>query len=1098
MDNAINTVVTEKALADLEKLAKLVMDADEALIKASQSASSFSKTMSTPPKTSDALNKQLEETQKILKELQNDYKKQETALANLQKKFESLSAAKKQTSAADRQTIIDNREIRKELDGQAIANSNLTSYIQKLSVERAKASRIVADYNAQVAMGTALTEEQSAELAQATASFQKYDNAIKAGKKSIGDAREYVGQYERANLGLVNSVNQIVREVPSATFGIQTFFLAISNNVPIMVDEIKTAVQANKQLAKSGEATVPVWKQVAGALFSFNSILNIGLLVLALYGKEIGKFFTEITKGTQSLNDGTKALLDFQNAQTKGVENTKNELQIYREYVKIAGDKSLGYQKQKIAIDYLKSSYPGLLKSLSDEQIMKLKGSEIDKKIESALGYAERYKANLQEIESINKKIETYKAEINARVQYSTRLKELEKERYDASRSGREILDTVEKINLLKQEEKLRKESVENEIISGASTAQLQESLISLQDIYSSSLKQSQVLKEKSIILEEKDTNSKDDNTRAIKLNTKAREDYLASEYELWRLRKQNESDSNKEIMNDEKMGFELRELASKQFYDNEAELAQRAQIEQIRVLDLATAEKQDINDREYINYKASLEKQLKEDTLTTSQRKLLQKELSVADKQYGDDKVGIEKDAENQRLIINENYIQKYLDINKEMVGKLKAMYNELELAKKDFQISEEDLKASKEINALLQDITPEMSIEEIEGSLNQISKINERTNLDINQKEKELHLERLNRLKEQVEGEIVLQLTRQGKSDDEIQMALRNNTYLINLGKQILDAEKDVQEAKNAIHNQDIKNILDEKKVWKEVNDSIYESRLQLFEKLADLANMGFENVISYYDREIERSNDYYDSLLENAENGSEQEQMLQEEKERKAEQLRKRRVDAERKQAIFNKVLSVGQVVIETSKAIAAINATAAKYDFLVPGSGQAYRASQIPLALASAAVQTGIIMATPLPQYKDGRGKGKDEFAVVGDGGRNEVIQRGNGRIEVTPSVPTITHLGKDDIVHKSLDDFERSRLAIQNASIMASFGKQSNQLQMFDYYLGRELHGISNKIEKGIEKGFKKAKIYNNVNMPKIDIGHLHYKNSGLT
>jgi len=102
--------------------------------------------MSTPPKTSDALNKQLQETQKILKQLQDDYKKQETALANLQKKYEGLATAKKQGNATDRQTIIDNREIRKELDGQAIANSNLTSYIQKLSVERAKASRIVAFY----------------------------------------------------------------------------------------------------------------------------------------------------------------------------------------------------------------------------------------------------------------------------------------------------------------------------------------------------------------------------------------------------------------------------------------------------------------------------------------------------------------------------------------------------------------------------------------------------------------------------------------------------------------------------------------------------------------------------------------------------------------------------------------------------------------------------------------------------------------------------------------------------------------------------------------------------------------------------------------
>ena len=199
MDNAINKIVTEVALGQLDSLIEKVLKADELLIKASQSANAFSKSMGTPPKTSDALNKQLQESQKLIQQLQADYKKQETALANLQKKYESLSQTKKSVNATDRQTIIDNREIRKELDGQAIANSNLTSYIQKLSVERAKASRIVADYNAQIAMGTQLTEEQSAELAQATSQFQKYDNAIKAGKKSIGDAREYVGQYERAN-----------------------------------------------------------------------------------------------------------------------------------------------------------------------------------------------------------------------------------------------------------------------------------------------------------------------------------------------------------------------------------------------------------------------------------------------------------------------------------------------------------------------------------------------------------------------------------------------------------------------------------------------------------------------------------------------------------------------------------------------------------------------------------------------------------------------------------------------------------------------------------------------------------------------------------
>ena len=1080
MENAINKVVTEKALADLEKLTDSVLKADEALIKASQSANAFSKTMSIPPKTSDALNKQLQETQRILKELQNDYKKQETALANLQKKYEGLSAAKKQGNATDRQTIIDNREIRKELDGQAIANSNLTSYIQKLSVERAKASRIVADYNAQVAMGTALTEEQSAELAQATASFQKYDSAIKAGKSSIGDAREYVGQYERANLGLVNSVNQIVREVPSATFGIQTFFLAISNNVPIAVDEIKRAVEANKALKQQGEATVPVWKQVASAVFSFNTILNVGLLVLALYGKEIGKFFTEIIKGTQSLKDGTKALLDFQNAQTKGVENTKNELQIYREYVKIAGDKSLGYQKQKIAIDYLKSSYPGLLKSLSDEQIMKLKGSKLDKEIEATLGYGERYKANLEEIQSINKKIEAYKAEINARVQYTTRLKELSKE-IDDSRRGKEILAAGEKIKLLHQQEKLRKESVKDEIISGASTAQLQESLISLQDIYSSSLKQSQVLKEKSIILEEKDTKSTDDNTRSIKLNTKAREDYLASEYELWRLRKQNESNRNKEIMNDEASGYQLRLMASEQYYANELDLANRAAEEELRVLAFSTEERKRVAENEFLNEKERVEKMLANEKVTSEQRALLIKQLKDAEKQLQYDRDGIIKDATNQQNIIYENQAQKLINLNRELVGEMEKAWNEINFGKADVLIDERSLKGFEDLGKLLKGIGDDMPIGEIKTKLAEINRLQEENARIIRRAELQVALDRAEAEKKRIENAIQEDGVSNNLTQKEIDAQKNSNQTLIDLDKQIIKSKGDIVKADNETTQIQIDNAL-------KVKEAKLSAQIELGQALGGLANQLFQNQIDGYDREIEKSNEYYDSLLENAEKGSEQEQLLQEEKAKKEEELQKRRIALQRKQAIFNKLLSVAEIVLSIQQEISKNNA------LLGTVLAQPINA----LALASGAIRIATVMATPLPQYKDGRGKGKDEFAVVGDGGRSEVIQRGNGKIEVTPSVPTITHLGKDDIVHKSLDDFERSRLAIQNASIMASFGKQSNQLQMFDYYLGRELHGISNKIEKGIEKGFKKAKIYNNVNMPKIDIGHLHYKNSGLT
>jgi hypothetical protein len=1080
MENAINKIVSDKALGEVERLIVVLDSAEKRLDSVIQTAGEFNKALSVPPKSSDALNKQLAESDRLIKQLQTDYKAHEATIASLQKKIEQLSATKKTATATDRQTIIDNREIRKELDGQAIANSNLTSYIQKLSVERAKASRIVADYNAQVAMGTALTEQQSAELAQATASFQKYDNAIKAGKKSIGDAREYVGQYERANLGLINSVNQIVREVPSATFGIQTFFLAISNNVPIMVDEVNKAVEANKALKANGEQTVSVWKQVGDAIFSFNTLLNVGLLVLALYGKEIGNFFSELVQGTKSLNDGTKALLDFQNAQTKGMENTKNELQIYREYVKIAGDKTLGYHKQKIAIDYLKDTYPGLLKSLSEEQMMKLKGSELDKKIESTLGYRERYKANLQEIESINKKIEVYKAEIKARVTYTNELKNAEKERYDASNSAKEIYDAIEKIKLLKEQEKIRKESVKDEIIAGASTGQLQQSLIALQEIYSSSLKQSQILKEKSILLEEKDTNLTDDNTRAIKLNTKAREDYLASEYELWKIRKTNESNRNKEIMNDEASGYELRLMASEQYYQNQLDLANREAQEELRVLEFSFTEQQRIAENEYINYQDSLNKKLADDKTSASQRALILKELSEISKQYDKDKTAMVKDNVNKQNIIYENQAQKLINANRELIGEMERAWNEINFGKADILIDERSLKSFEDLGKLLKGIGNDMPIGEIKTKLAELARIQDEHNREIKRAELQVNLDRIEAEKRRVEKSIESDGILNNLSKEQVANQKINNKVLIDLDKQIIKSKEDIAKADNETTQIEIENAL-------KVKEAKLHSVVELVSSVKDLTNQLFENQISDYDRQIEKSNEYYDTLISNAEKGSEQEKLLQEEKAKREEVLQKRKIELQRKQAMFNKLLTIGEITLNLMQEISKNNAQ------LGTVLAQPINA----LAIASSAVRVATVMATPLPQYKDGRGKGKDEYAIVGDGGRSEVIERGNGKFEITPNTPTLTHLNKDDIVHKSLDDFNKSRVSIQNASIMASFGNQHRQLQMFDYYLSRELNGMSSKIEKGIEKGFKKAKINNYVNMPKIDIGHLHYKNKGF-
>lgn len=1054
MDNAINKIVTEQALGQVQTLIDKVLEADKAFIQLSQSANATSKILQVPPKTSDALNKQLQESQKLIKQLQDDYKKQESALVSLQKKYESLANTKKSVNATDRQTIIDNREIRKELDGQAIANSNLTSYIQKLSVERAKASRIVADYNAQVAMGTALTEEQSAELAQATTAFQKYDNAIKAGKKSIGDAREYVGQYERANWGLQNSVNQLTRELPALGMNAQTFFLAISNNIGPFKDAIDDINVRNAQLRAEGKQTESAWKQIGNSLLSLNTLLSVGVTLLVVYGKEISNFAKELFGAKTVMDNLNESMKEMNDAQVIGVKNSFQDTQAIKGLIAVTRNVDLAMKYRNEGLTRLKEQYPDYFQNLEKETVLngKVKASidrlysDIQKK-EQADQLDKNIIKNQERILEINQEINKIIAE-------------------NPNLPSRQNIVKMADLMITGDEQKYKDYVLE---ING------------LYAINANAQKEVNRLRGESAGLLIRQTKDTDDNTRAIKLNTKAREDYLASEYELWRLRKQNESNRNKEIMQDEASGYELRLMASEQYYQNELDLANRAAEEELRVLAFSTEERKRVAENEFLNEKDRVEKMLANDKVTSEQRALLIKQLKDAEQQLQYDRDGIIKDATNKQNIIYENQAQRLIDLNRELVGEMERAWNEINFGKADVLIDERSLKGFEDLGKLLKGIGDDMSIGEIQTKLAEINRIQIQHNQTIRRAELQVELDRAEAEKRRIERAIETDGRLNGLSESQIQAQKNSNKTLIDLDKKIIKSKEDIAKADNEVTQVQIDNAL-------KVKEAKLAAQIELGQELGNLANQLFDNTVSYYDREIEKSNEYYDALLENAEAGSEQEMLLQEQKQRKEEELQKRKIAIQRKQAIFNKFLALADIALNLQAEISKNNATLGT----IPA--QPVNA----LAIASAAIRAATVLATPLPQYKDGRGKGKDEFAIVGDGGRSEVIERKGGKLEVTPSVPTITHLGKDDIVHKSVEDFERSRLAIQNASIMASFGSQSRQLEMFDYYLGKELRGISSKIEKGIERGFKKAKVQNFIKIPPVDVGHLHYKNRGLT
>jgi hypothetical protein len=103
--------------------------------------------------------------------------------------------------------------------------------------------------------------------------------------------------------GLQNSINQLSREMPAFAVSAQTGILALSNNIPILADEIARLKVQNEQLVASGQKAIPVWRQMVKSLLSFGTVLSVGVTLLTIYGREIGAFFSRLFEGKKAIDE---------------------------------------------------------------------------------------------------------------------------------------------------------------------------------------------------------------------------------------------------------------------------------------------------------------------------------------------------------------------------------------------------------------------------------------------------------------------------------------------------------------------------------------------------------------------------------------------------------------------------------------------------------------------------------------------------------------------------------------------------------------------------------------------------------------------------
>lgn len=133
--------------------------------------------------------------------------------------------------------------------------------------------------------------------------LNEINNELATSEAAVGRYSRNVGNYASGFSPLNFQVQQLARELPSLTVSTQQFFLAISNNLPMLVDEMQRARVANEALKKAGETTVPVWKQMLKSIGSWQTALVVGITLLTAYGKEIGQWVKELFKGKKAIDE---------------------------------------------------------------------------------------------------------------------------------------------------------------------------------------------------------------------------------------------------------------------------------------------------------------------------------------------------------------------------------------------------------------------------------------------------------------------------------------------------------------------------------------------------------------------------------------------------------------------------------------------------------------------------------------------------------------------------------------------------------------------------------------------------------------------------
>lgn len=309
----------------------------------------------------------------------------------LQASIEGVSGATEQHRTRIRNTASETdklAEVQRKLEAALSENAVKLAELKEQQREAQNVAKLTAKLNlSEEGSYNALSAQYSLNKIQLNKLSQEYRENTEEGKRLVKETEEIyakmkllqeatgkytlnVGNYKSAWDGLGVSAQQLVRELPSLAVSANTFFLAISNNIPMLVDEINKLKAANAAAAAAGEATVPIWKSVAKAFLSWNTVISLGITLLTVFGGDIIKWIQNLVVGEKRLDHMKAAMQGVNDAMQNGRKEAQQSIVRLNLLYNATQDVTRSTEERKKAVAELKKEFPTYFQNLTDEKIL--------------------------------------------------------------------------------------------------------------------------------------------------------------------------------------------------------------------------------------------------------------------------------------------------------------------------------------------------------------------------------------------------------------------------------------------------------------------------------------------------------------------------------------------------------------------------------------------------------------------------------------------------------------------------------------------------------------------------------------------------------